>query len=170
MNKKNKNENVLKLSSFDFFIIILALCCIASIVLRAFVFNFGDDNTVSREYVITFKAENIRSSSLEYFRTGDTARIRSAGKIVGTVDQILNHTPSIGEYNDSGAVYYPEETGEGLLDDSRFDVTGTIIAVGNMTEKGFLLDSGEYIFAGSEMIIVTEHIEVGVKIMNIEEK
>lgn len=170
MNKKREGDKKIGITSIDVFIIILVLCCIASFTLRAFVFKNEAPKSVGEEYIISFKAENVRGSSLAYFVTGDTARIGSAGHILGVLDGEIFHTLSVGEYNDSGEVLYPNINADDPMDETRVDVSGSFTAHGKETDKGFLLDSGVYVFAGSEIHIFTEHLELTVKIMNITKK
>ena len=73
-----------KINVMDILIILLTLVCITSIVLRA---TSNNNEYQPKEYRVYFEIDDIRSSSFTYFEghSGDTVRIKSSGKILGTL-------------------------------------------------------------------------------------
>ena len=170
---KNKNEanKRLKLNSLDWFIISILVICIFSIALRAFLIKKSQmEHNLSNEYIVQFEVDGVRSSSLDYFVVGDTVVLKSDRKLIGVIEEIFDHTLSVGAYTENGEVFYPQEDEAFQYDKTRYTVTGTIVAKGEMTDKGFLLDSGIYLSPNGEITVTSEHIETTIKIIKISLK
>ena len=166
MNSESKNT---KFNIMDALIIILVLACICTVVFRALEIENVSSAKDLDEYVVYFKVDNIRSSSLQYFVEGDTVRIKSTNKVLGTLDEIVQHVPAVGAYNDNGEeVFYPSD--DDVEGETRYSVYGNITVWGKMTDEGFLLDSEKFLAPNSTWAIITEHIETEIKIISIIEK
>ena len=166
MNSESKNT---KFNIMDALIIILVLACICTVIFRALDIKKVTSAEELDEYVVHFKVDNIRSSSLQYFVEGDTVRIKSTNKVLGTLDEIVQHVPAVGAYNDNGEeVFYPSI--DKSNDETRYSVYGNITVKGKMTDGGFLLGGERYIAPNSTLAIITEHIETEIKIISIIEK
>lgn len=163
------NTQRFKLNIIDVFIIALIVFTILTVFLRIFVFSKYEAQGDLREYVISFKAEDVRGTSLKYFIEGDVARIKSKNKVIGRLTGEITHVLSVGEYTENGEMFNSD-----IEDDpnkiTRHDVRGNIIAKGEMTDRGLVLDSGVCIAPNNEFVIITEHIEIGIRIMSVELK
>ena len=168
--KKETKKNV-KLNSLDWFIIAVLVICIFTIGLRAFLIKQNEMmHDAYNEYRVQFKIDEIRSSSLDYFIVGDSMRIKSNGKLIGVIEEISSHTLSVGEYTENGEVFYPSPDETFPYDETRYSFSGTLIVKGEMTDKGFILDSGMYLSPNSELNVINEHIETTIKIIKISPK
>lgn len=156
-----------KLNSVDVFIIALIAICIFSIVLRSFFVKNENDYERYDEFLISFKTDEISSSSLEYFCEGDLVQIKRTGKDIGRLFGDISGAPAIGEYTENGAVFYPDMNAGDFQGATRYNVQGTILARGEMTNTGLLLESGIYIHPNAELLIITEHVETKIKVTAI---
>jgi hypothetical protein len=164
----NQNNKRFKLNTVDVFIIALIAICIFSIVLRSFFVKNENDYEKYDEFLISFKTDEIRSSSVEYFCEGDLVQIKRTGKDIGRLLGGISGTPAIGEYTENGAVFYPDTDSGDVHGATRYNVHGTILARGEMTNSGLLLESGIYIHPNSEFYIITEHVETRIKVTAID--
>lgn len=158
----NGSQNGTKLKNkfniVDFFIIAVVIACICGVVLRFNLIEKLNVGAAKDTVEISFYIHNISDYSTQALVVGDDAYNGSVymGKL-GTIE--------IGK-----AEYYIENS-EGVLeltyDDTRYDVRGTIIGSGTMTEDGFMLNNNTYIAPGKEMLISTKNITVNVLITNL---
>ena len=164
------NTQRFKLNIVDVFIIALIAFCILMVLLRAFVFVKYDAQRDLKEYIISFKAEDVRGTSLKYFSEGDVARIKSKNKVIGRLEGEITHALSADEYTENGEMldFDIEEDAPNKI--TRHDVRGKMVAKGEMTGRGLMLDSGVCIAPNNELVIITEHIEIGIRIMSVEPK
>ena len=162
------NTQRFKINIIDVFIIALIVLCIFTALFRAFVLAKEESkNDNYREYIISFKAENVRGTSLKYFIDGDHVRIKSKNKLIGKLAGEITHVEAMGEYIDNGEMFNPDVQTEHATPITRYNVRGDIIAKGEMTSRGLLLDSGIRITPNNEFVIITEHIEVSIRIMSV---
>lgn len=167
----NENTKKGKFNAIDAFIIFLVIVCLISIVYRAITVDSDAVNASLKEYRIYFKIDDIRSSSLPYFVTGDTIRLKTNNSTLGVLDGIVQHVPAVGAYNENGGeVLYPELEKHTIYNDTRYSLVGYITVRGEMTEQGFLLNGGTYISSNSVLSVVSEHIETNIRIISISEK
>lgn len=164
------NTQRFKLNIVDVFIIALIAFCILTVFLRSFVLAKYEAQRDLREYIISFKAEDVRSTSLKYFVEGDVARIKSKNKVIGRLEGGITHALSANEYTENGEMLYSDMEGLSSNTVTRHDVRGKIVAIGEMTSRGLMLDSGVCIAPNNELVIITEHIEIGIRIMSVELK
>ena len=160
-----------KFNIMDTLIVVLLIICLISVFLRAFEIKNVTSGVGLEEYTINFKVENIRSSSLEYFVSGDSVRIKQSNKILGTLEGVAQHLPAVGAYTDDGReVFYPDIESEELKNETRYSLVGSITVRGKMTDGGFLLNGDTYLAPNSVLHVVTEHVETDIKIIGIFEK
>lgn len=167
MNGEKKN----RFNIIDAIIVALVLVCILSVVFRSFELKKLSSGVDLEEYTLYFKVDNIRSSSLEYFISGDSVRIKSSNKVLGIFEEIIQHVPAVGAYNDNGGeVFYPELEGDDPFEETRYSVFGSISVMGKMTDSGFFLGGEIYLAPNGVLSVVTEHLETQIKITSIVEK
>ena len=172
-NNKMKNNEVRRgrFNVMDAFIILLILVCIATLVYRLNLIDGMGVSNENEEYTLYFKIEDIRNTSIDSLVPGDNVRIVSTDERVGTLAGLLEHIPALATYTEDGrAIYYPEEVKENKYDETRYYVTGNITVSGRMTDTGFLLNGKTYIAPNSTLEIITEHIQVSIKVVNIIKK
>ena len=175
---KNENRNSRpnesrrgRFNVIDALIILLVLLCIAGVIYRFNVIDGIGISDVNKEYRIYFEIEDIRNTSVGSLVPGDAVRLASTGEKIGTFDEIVQNIPALATYNEEGkGIYYPPENDENKFDETRYYVTGYMSVKGRMTDTGFLLNGKTYIASNSTMNILTEHISVTIKVINVVEK
>lgn len=171
---KNLKSNEARRGRFnvmDAFIILVVLVCIVSFVYRLnLIDGIGVSNT-NEEYSLYFEIEDIRNTSTNSLIPGDTVRLVETDEKMGRFDEIVQNIPALATYTEDGrGIYYPPENEENKYDETRYYVTGYISVSGRMTDTGFLLNGNTYIAPNSTLLIVTEHIQVSIKVVNIIKK
>lgn len=166
----NENTKKGRFNAIDAFIILLAIACIVTVAYR---FVSTDESLASnnyKEYNVKFAIDSVRASAYPYLVTGDTVRLKSNGKTLGTLSGMNLHIPAVGAYNENGAeVLYPDIANPTYLNDTRYYSVGYITVKGEMTQAGLLV-GGVYVVPNSSLAVVTEHIETTVRIISIDEK
>lgn len=169
MNGESRRKG--KFNAIDAFLILLVIVCIVSVVYRYLTLEEVSVDATLKEYVIHFKVGEVSGTSLKYFKTGDTFRIRSSGVRLGVLDGIQQHVPAVGAYNKNGAkIYYPALEEETIYNTSYYSAVGYITVKGKMTSEGFLLNGTTYLTANDELCVTSEHIETVIRVMSITEK
>lgn len=169
MTKNNQNKP--KFNAIDAVVIILIIACIAGVLYNAFFGNGYKNDPNLEEYRIYFKIDDIKSTSADYFVPGDTVVIKSSGKTLGMLDEIVQRIPAVGAYNaNGGEVLYPNVENATIYDATRYLLVGSISVRGIMTETGFLLNGESYIAPNSEFTICTKFIEANIRIISISGK
>ena len=163
---KNKYANQ-GFDSIDVFIIALAVVCILGVLLRSFVFDKEDKYSDMTEFIITFKSEGVQDEALSYLVEGDLFRIKASKKPIGRLDGEIIHTVKGDEYNDNGEGVSQSPLGE-YPAQTRLNIVGRIFARGKMTDRGLYLESGVYLLPNVQLITVSEHIEIAIRILSIE--
>ena len=162
------NTQRFKLNIIDVFIIALIVLCIFTVLFRAFALAKEESKTDNyREYIISFKAENVRGSSLKYFIDGDHVRIKSKNKVIGKLFGGITNIEAVGEYTDNGEIFNPDILDNDFNQTTRYNIRGDIIAKGEMTNRGLWLESGIRIAPNNEFLIITEHLEINIRIMSV---
>lgn len=158
MNTANAANTRKRFNVVDFFIIATIAACAIGAVVR---FNLIDKLSIgaAKDTVeISFYIHNISDYSAQALTVGDN--VYSSGTYLG----------KLGTVDISKAEYYFENS-EGILDltydERRYDVRGTIIGSGTMTEDGFMLNNNTYIAAGKELLVNTKNITVNILITNL---
>ena len=171
---KNPKTNEARRGRFnvmDAFIILVVLICIASLIYRLnLVDGIGISNT-NEDYSLYFEIEDIRNTSTNSLVPGDTVRLVDTDEKIGTFEEIVQNIPALAAYTEDGrGIYYPPENEENQYDETRHYVTGYISISGRMTDTGFLLNGKTYVAPNSTLLIITEHIQVSIKVVNIIKK
>lgn len=161
----------------DIFIILLALVCIFSIVLRA---RHTKETYVEDEYRLYFQIDDIKSSSYSFFEghEGEIVRIKDGGQVLGTLGGDFVRGAAVYTYTENGedgskvdkSAVYPEAQEGDPYSNERCSVTGYIIVRGNRSANGLFLNGDTYLTANQSLTVLTEHIEVTLRITDILEK
>lgn len=161
----NEMSRKRRFNVIDAVIILLIIACIAGVVYRSVTLSGMEDDT--KEYKLYLEIDDISSSSLDYFKIGDTFRVRSDGTVLGALESVKVNGAAIGAYNDNGdAVYYPDDDGSGS---ARIRVECCILVRGDMTERGLLVGNSLYISPNCTVEMISEHINVTAKVTNISD-
>lgn len=151
--KTKKRFNVV-----DFFILAAVAACIVGAVLRYNLIDKLNVGAAKDTVEISFYIHNVSDFSAQALTVGDN--VYNGGIYLG----------KIGTVEISKAEYYFENS-EGVVeltyDERRYDVRGTIIGTGTLTEDGFMLNNNTYIAAGKEMLVNTKNISVNMLVTNL---
>ena len=163
-NKQQKNAARVRFNLVDLVLIIAVLACLVGVYLR---YSAGDEFGVKHEldqYVLSFEINNIRYTSADAFTEGDKVYLDGKETVLGTILAIDSTSPSEVIYTDDKGdykmVYYPEDT--------RIDLTGRLLSIGVMSERGYLLGGNTYLAPGQTYYVETPRINVSVTITDIE--
>lgn len=161
--KGKKSRGGLKV--MDYIVLLIVLICIVGAVIRIRQIDwFGEDEALS-EYEIFFSVSNIAYTSEDAFVIGDTVTLAENGLILGRLKSVDSILPAVGYAADADgnviSISYPEST--------RIDVSGTILSMGLMNDGGYLLGGTDSIAPGKTYTVRTEHLDVTLTIMGIEE-
>ncbi len=165
----NPTKTKKKLNAIDYFILVAVVLCIAGAALRTFIGSEGNSlgGTITmEEYVVSFKVENIRNSSTEYFAPGEKFYLDTTGQYLGEISDAVSVTPALFVFEDVNGKYtqaYAPENG----DATRIDMTGTLRVTGYMSENGFLLDGTTALSPNKHIVMRSSFIRVEITITDI---
>ena len=172
-----RKENVKKhrINFIDIVVILLVVICVSSVVARAVVVDMTKDEYEIQEYQVYFEIEDIKQSSYSYFIEGDTVRLKSSNQILGVLGSDFRCIPLSEAYNVNEDEKEEENdssnsTNNLIYTNERCSVSGNIIVQGIFINDKFLINGTIPLAVGDTREIITEHIQVNIKITNIIEK
>ena len=181
MKNTEAKKDKLRFNVIDVLIIVLALACIAAVVLRFTVLEDLFKNNAEKEYVLTFKVDSLSSSQLEAI-LASIEEADNGGNWVYFSDEEtkLGDIIKIGEQN-TETLYFVDENGKTISakysdsdvendGDVTWTITGTITCYGIYNENsGFLLNGKQYVAANSKLDVKTKYCDFSLRILSIEE-
>ncbi len=167
MEQKNNERAVrTRLNVIDVLIILIAVICIAGLVIRFGNFGSGAATGDLETYNIYFSVTDIAYTSEDAFVQGDIVTLADRGVVLGEFVGLETIMPAEFFARDNSGnpiiVNYPEST--------RIDVTGRILSQGTMTDNGYLVGGTTHIAAGTDYRVQSEHMDFVLTITNIVEK
>lgn len=169
---RKETTKKIKINIMDIFVILVAVVCIVTVVLSA---TSSKKRYEQKQYQLYFQIDDIKSSSYSFFEghEGENVRIKSSGEFLGTLGAEFSRGAAIYTYNENGdnkQYYYPESSGDTSFSHERCSINGFIVLSGEMTKDGFLVNDQTLISLNQEIEIVTEYIQVTIRVISIEEK
>ena len=159
-----KKRNGKALNLIDYVVLLLAVICLVGAVLRIGQTKWLVGNSGLEACEIRFSITDIAYTSAEALVVGDTVTLYEGQTVLGTLKSIDSVVPSTLYVKDADGnilrVNYPEDT--------RIDVTGTILSHGKTSEKGFLLGGTIHIAPGRSYRVQSEHMDFTLSILDIE--
>ena len=142
-----------KLNIIDVFIIVLVVLTVAGMGVRLGVNAYLNEKN-NTEYYLTMKATGVDIAKENVLRAGDKIVFSENSKEIGIIHEVVfeNHIT--------------DENGQNTKCDVRFKV----IVRGKVSENGFMIEDGDYLYAGQTVIIKSEGFEGEVLIMGINDK
>ncbi len=138
------NAKKVRFNVIDLLIILAFIAIAAGILLR---YNVADRLGVradSVEVEMTFRVSDMRATSADFFKVGDTFVWDSLDVTLGELTEIeFKPAESIVEKLDGTAAISYSET--------RIDGFGTLRAKGTMTDEGFMLEGTQFISPGKDV-------------------
>ena len=149
-----------KFNIIDFLIIVAVIGCIAGVFLRYDLATKVGLNSNKDEVEISFIVVSIRRESTEALLEGDTIYWEQNGMEIG---KLLSKevTEEVKYVLDENYEYNKK------FNEIRFDVRGVILAKGNMTENGFMLNGTQFIAPGKELKIQSKNITTSVTVTSV---
>lgn len=169
MNANPTQKTKKKLNAIDWFLIIALVLCLAGAALRiALGSESGSFSTpvVMEDYIVSFKIQNIRNSSVEYLSEAQQFYISSTDQYFGQIEGNVSVTPARFQVTDAEGNYveaYAPENG----DATRVDVVGTMRVSGYMSEHGFLLGGTTALAANKSLSLQSSFIYVTITVTDI---
>jgi len=168
-------ENAAKKRRFgalEWCMIVVSVVIIFGVALRMNVLRLftPKEEPVLTEYLVSFRVENIRSTSGDLFENGTTFYLDGTGDVFGTVSGSVATTPA--------EIYMENEEGEYVLvyysddgDDSRVDVSGTFLVKASVSEdKGlYMLNGQHYIAPNVTLKLYSGELTVSILVTDITE-
>ena len=174
MRKENVKKH--KINVMDILVILLAVICVCSIVARA---TSNTNVYKAKEYRVYFEIDDIRSSSFTYFEghEGEAVRLKSNGKILGTLGGDFARGVAIHTYTENmedgtkitKQATHPLPENGALYTQERCSISGYIVVCGNYLNNGILFEDESFIKCDQELEVVTEHLEVTIRLTGVSE-
>ena len=158
---ENTGKKRIRFNIIDLVIVIAVIGCFSGIALRYNVMNKIGLNNARDHVEIDFQIIGIRPTSFDAMVKGDTFYWQQNNMKIGTLKE------AVSEYNktyivkdDQSIVCYERE--------DRYDVRGTILAEGILTEDGFMLNGTQQISPGKELKVESKNIAVTMTVTRIK--
>ncbi len=153
-------KNKIRFNIIDFIIIIAVIGCIVGVALR---YNVADKigiSSMNDTVEIEFAVFGIRPTSYDAMVKGDVFYWKQNGMMIGTLKE------AVSSYSET---YIPTDDMKLVKAqrDDRYDVRGTLEAIGAMTESGFMLNGTQFLAPGKTLIVNSKNIEVSLTITKI---
>ena len=155
-----ENRRKLKFNLLDAAVILLVIGAVAGIMLRYNVASRLNAVSSTDQARITFVAKNLRSVTTDAFVPGDIFYWKQNGITIGTLESVNTNYSEVMIHDENFVI-------KKTINDQRYDVKGVILADGNDTGAGFMLNGTQYIGPGKEMVIRSKNIEVTVTITDV---
>ena len=165
-----------RINIMDILVILLILVCIGSIVFRAI---DTKDSFPTKEYVVRFVVEDIKSSSYSCFdgHGGEMVRLANDGTVLGYLGSSFSQGGAVHTYTvekddkkETNQANYPMFTTNDLYSHQRCSINGEIVVKGNMGKNGVFVNGEHYLAPNMLVEIQTENIKTFIKIIDVEEK
>ena len=176
---RKENTKKFRINVVDILVILLALICIATIVVRAINTDAAKEYYDLKEYRLYFQIDDIKSSSYVCFEghLGETVRVKGSDIILGNLGAEFSRGVAIHTYteNKDGNItetqyYHPEPQNGNQNPEERCSISGYITVRGKMKNNGFWLYDEIQLLPEQILEIITEHIETSIRITSIVEK
>ncbi|MCQ2456937.1 MAG: DUF4330 domain-containing protein [Clostridia bacterium] len=136
-----------KFNVVDLLIVILVICCLAGIAMRfLFVKKAPDPMTlpdvVSQQYQVTYIVRNLRGSAINYLTEGEEFRFYDTNKKFGTAFGVPDQKNAQKRYFDLDGNYVTPFNSAKVEKAQRFDLFGTFLCEGKLTEDNILVVDG----------------------------
>lgn len=168
-------ENAIKkrrLGALEWCLIVASVVIVLGVAVRMNVLRLftPKEEPQLTEYLVSFRVENIRSTSADLFENGSAFYLDDSGDVFGTISGSVATTPA--------EIYLENEDGEYVLvyysddgDDSRVDVSGTFLVKASVSEdKGLYMLNGEhYIAPNLTLKLYSGELTVSILVTDITE-
>ncbi len=143
----------IRFNIIDFIILVAVIACVVGIALRYDVADRIGVKTNETKVEISFIVHDIKESSADALLIGDEFYWKQNGMSLGTlIEKEIAPAERISENGrGEGVVTYSE---------NKKDARATLVAVGTVTDDGFMLGGTQFISAGKEMEIYSKQVEV----------
>jgi len=170
-------KNKLRFNVIDVLIIVLALACIAAMILRVTILKDIGEKGENEEYIITFKASSLSNSQYEAILalSKDDATPENRWVYIENGETRFGELLKLGEQN-TEKLYFTDDSGNIVSadypqndPDATWTITGTIACKGTYTDDGgFLLNGRKFIASNTELEVYTADCDFSVTIINIQ--
>ena len=166
MKKESKDpvtkRTTARYAALDALIIVLLLLCVAGVGIRV---ALGEDGLATGRdrgtYAVSFIVTGAKSEYSEYFNNGEEFRLAD-GRDFGALSGNAIITPA--------KIYRENSNGEYIVRYSSgdtFDIKGTALVEGAMTDSGFLLNCTQYIAANMQLSVSSRSVTCDILITDI---
>lgn len=173
-NQRKKTENKQGKAPLGVFDAVIIVGLIACVIAAGFAFAFKHDNgeTTSQkgekeEFAVTFECDGISQNYAQLLKDGDMFYLPDNSDF-GTLSGNVTITPAVMYVQRSDGTYvrtYAPENG----DDTKVDVSGTLMVTGTRDSRGILRIGSNYDAApGSSFVIYSSNVSVQVTVTAIE--
>ncbi len=166
MKQREDSKKRLRIQFMDLFVLAFIVLCLIGLMVRAGTLGIFKEKVELDEYRVRFCASNIAATSVDAFVIGDTFTLVSYHEALGIFTEIESVTPAVVYVEDDQNKIIRAEYPEG----TRVDLYGIVETKGTVGEGGFLLDGTLSVSPGVEYRVQTEHMDVIIKIIDIEKR
>ena len=172
MKKENAKKNKADKKSTnvaDVMIVLLCILAIAGMVLRFGFLEKIEQRAHDTEATVSVLIEDISKSSADMLCDGDVLRFSESGDEIGLIKSPNIKAAIYYFYTNDGQVVAKPSTDdvENAEGDVKVNVEMQLSVKGEMTEKGFMLNSTKYIAPNMTLYTETEGLSVSMTVMNI---
>jgi len=153
-------KNKIRFNIIDFIIVIAIIGCIVGVALRYNVVDRIGISSLNDTVEIEFVIFNIRPTSYDAMVKGDTFYWKQNNMEIGVLKE------ATGSYSETFIQTEDLKMVKHLRDD-RYDVRGTFVAKGAMTESGFMLNGTQFLAPGKSLNVISKNIDVTLTITKI---
>ena len=172
-NAKKATKKAPRFGVLDAVIILLIIVAVVGVYFRYNIIDFISNMRNLENYTVSYSVENVRHTINNYVNIDDEVYFADDGELFGT---LINS----GENNVEpmrampASQYFTKSNGEIVSitypdnEQSRVDITGRLVCIGNYTEDGgFLVNGKTYIAAGQYINVQTEYVTFTIRIEEI---
>lgn len=168
-NSESAEKKRRSLSALDVSVIIIALLCVAGVMVRIYAGDSGVlpiSNPDKEEYVASFEISGVKTVLGTGISSGEKLYDEN-GSFVGTVGENVTITPAKLYVEDSEGKYIQIYASADNGDNSLIDIRGTVLTKGYYTDYGFLADGKTYIAPNYTIELHTDRATFTLRITDI---
>ena len=150
-----------RINVIDVFIILLLVLSLVGVGVRLGT-NAYLNNKNNTEYILTLQVSAISDVKENAVAVNDKVYLTESSELIGVISEV--------KLAPQGAFTEPSDTSQELPNIEKYDMTCTVTVKGNMTENGFMLEGGKYIYIGMTLDISTTGYRGSTVVMGITNK
>ena len=163
MNEMKHEQKKPHFNVIDLLILLAVIAVLGALVMRFDVFQHFGEKTEQSSAIISFRIEGVRRTSANAMVVGDTYIWDANNAVIGTLQSVsVEPFETVAEMQDGNLML--------ASDEQKCVLVGTILASGTMTDQGFMLNGTQFLSAGKEIEVHSQHIMVKMLLTGISNR